>query len=106
MSGDKISTVSRARLGIGTVVCGLVLAHGHFVTGYLVFLAYMVEPGGADWVAHYQFTAGFALPFSVCTALLTWVFVRAKWLRRWWYAVPAALAFAALLRLTLWAPTL
>ncbi|MFI5685961.1 hypothetical protein [Streptomyces sp. NPDC051636] len=31
-------------------------------------------------------------------------FVIAEWLRRWWYAVPAGLAVAALLGLTLLAP--
>jgi hypothetical protein len=32
------------------------------------------------------------------------VFVEAEWLHRWWYAVPAVPAVAALLRLTLLAP--
>jgi hypothetical protein len=31
----------------------------------------------------------------------TWVTVKAEWLRKWWQAIPAALAVATLLRLTL-----
>jgi hypothetical protein len=91
---------------VGSALCGLVLSAANLVTGYLVFLACLVEPGGSDWVAHYQFTSGFALIFSAGTALLTWVFVLAEWVRRWWYAVPVLLAVAALLRLTLLAPHL
>ncbi|MFE1873111.1 hypothetical protein ACFW9N_19745 [Streptomyces sp. NPDC059496] len=40
------------------------------------------------------------------TALLSWVFVKAEWVRRGWFAVPAVLAVAVLLRLTLLAPSL
>ncbi|MEU0004514.1 hypothetical protein ABZ079_09480 [Streptomyces sp. NPDC006314] len=38
--------------------------------------------------------------------LLTWVFVKAEWLRRRWYAVPVTLALVALLRLTVLALSL
>jgi uncharacterized membrane protein required for colicin V production len=85
------------------VLCGLVLVVGHFVSAYLVFIAYMADPAGpwdSETVAHSNFASGFGLAVSVVTALLTWVFVRAEWLRRWWYAVPMVLAVAALLRFT------
>ncbi|GAB2781064.1 hypothetical protein GCM10027073_12210 [Streptomyces chlorus] len=57
------------------------------VTGYVVLMAHVVEPDG-PWdeqaVTHFGFAAGFGLAFSVVMALLTWVFVKAEWLRRWW----------------------
>ncbi|WP_329114627.1 hypothetical protein [Streptomyces sp. NBC_01353] len=40
------------------------------------------------------------------TVLLTLWFVKAEWLRMWWYAIPAAAPAAAVLRLTLLAPEL
>ncbi|MEU1460210.1 hypothetical protein ABZ467_05890 [Streptomyces sp. NPDC005727] len=79
------------------------------VTIYVGFLAYMAEPAGpwdSETAAHSNFAAGLALGLSFVTALLTWVFVKAYWLRSWWYALPAALATAALLRLSLLAPSL
>ncbi|MER5633214.1 hypothetical protein [Streptomyces nitrosporeus] len=94
-----------ARLGTG--VCALILALGALVTAYTALTAYMVEPGG-PWdrqaVTNARAAATIALAFSAVTALLTWVFVKAHWLRTWWHAVSAALAVAALLRLTLLAP--
>ncbi|MFG2759786.1 hypothetical protein [Streptomyces wuyuanensis] len=71
--------------------------------------AYMVEPDGpwdSQAVTNAGFAAGIGLVFSVVTALLSWAFVKAEWLRRWWYTFPAGLAFAALLRLTVLAPEL
>ncbi len=77
------------------------------MTGYVVLTAYMVEPDG-PWdrqaVTNSGVAAGIGLAFSVVVALLTWMFIRAQWLRRWWYAIPTMLAVAALLRLTLLAP--
>ncbi|MCP3819857.1 hypothetical protein NLX86_17685 [Streptomyces sp. A3M-1-3] len=78
-------------------------------TTYVTFVAYMAEPVGpwdSETVAHSGFAAGLALASSLVTALLTLVFVKAEWLRRWWYAPPALLAIAALLRLTVLAPEL
>ncbi|MFG2353472.1 hypothetical protein [Streptomyces sp. NPDC048521] len=46
------------------------------------------------------------MAFCAVLALLTWVSVKPEWLRRWWYAAPAVLALAALLRLTVLAPSL
>lgn len=91
----------------GTVVCSLVLTMGNLVTAYLELLAYAVEPAGpwdSEAIAHSNFAAGLALVLAVVTALLSWVFMKAEWLRRWWSAVPAALVLAAILRLTLLAP--
>ncbi|MFD9094842.1 hypothetical protein [Streptomyces collinus] len=94
---------------IGTAVCAVVLALVALVTGYVVLTAYMVEPDGS-WdrqaVTGSRVAAGVGLGFCCVLALLTWVFVKAEWLRRWWYVVPVALAVAALLRLTLLAPAL
>ncbi|WP_128980553.1 hypothetical protein [Streptomyces roseicoloratus] len=103
------SRQSRSAGRIGTAVCSVVLVLGHLVTGYVALTAFMVEPDG-PWdrqaVANAGVAAGIALAFSVVTALLSWVFVKAEWLRRWWYLVPAALAISALLRLTVLAPEL
>ncbi|WP_085207239.1 hypothetical protein [Streptomyces sp. Amel2xC10] len=90
-------------------MCGLVLTVGHLGTGYLVVVAYLADPAGPwdhETVAHSHFAAGTGLALSGVAAMMTWVFVRAEWLRRWWYAVPVLLAAAALLRLTLFAPEL
>ncbi|MFD7258383.1 hypothetical protein [Streptomyces sp. NPDC059874] len=92
---------------VGTVVCTLLLALGNLVTGYLVFLAYAVGPAGpwdTEGLAHAKYAAGLAL--ALVTALLSWVFVKAEWVGRGWFAAPAVLAVAALLRLTLLAPSL
>ncbi|MFI8292837.1 hypothetical protein EAO71_28080 [Streptomyces sp. ms191] len=78
-------------------------------TGYLVVLAHTVEPDG-PWdgqaVTDSGFAAGFGPAVSVVTALLTLWFVKAEWARRCWFALAAAPAAAAVLRLTLLAPTL
>ena len=96
------------RFGIGTAFCGLILATGQLVTAYVAFLAYMAEPAGpwdSETVSHARFASGLALVLSAVTALLTWVFTKAQWSRKWWYAISAVLALAAFLRLTVLAPT-
>ena len=98
---------SRGR--IVPVICALVLTSGHLVAAYFTLLAYMADPAGpwdSETVAHSNFASGFALLLAAVTAGLCWVFVRAERLGGWWYAVPTALAVAALLRLTLLAPEL
>ncbi|MFD3499321.1 hypothetical protein ACFWWT_06320 [Streptomyces sp. NPDC058676] len=98
---------SRSSSRVGTAVCAVVVALGALVTGYVVLTAYMVEPDG-PWdrqaVTNSGVAAGIGLAFSGVVALLTWMFVRAQWMRRWWYAIPTLLAVAALLRLTVLAP--
>lgn len=92
---------------IGTAVCASLLVAVHLVTAYLLLLAYAAEPAGpwdTETVAHSGFAAGTALVLTVVATLLTLPFVKARWLRRWWFAVPVAFAFAAVLRLTLLAP--
>ncbi|WP_327375824.1 hypothetical protein OG393_18790 [Streptomyces sp. NBC_01216] len=81
----------------------------HFVTAYLLLLAYAAEPAGPwdrETVSHSGFAAGTALAVTVVAALLTVLFVKAQWLRRWWFAVPMVAVLAALLRLTVLAPEL
>ncbi|MFF3653308.1 hypothetical protein ACFYXV_32315 [Streptomyces sp. NPDC002181] len=93
----------------GTAVCAFVLALGHVAAGYLELLAYAVEPAGpwdSEAVTHSHYAAGLALTLTVVTALSSWVFVKAEWLRRWWLAVPPALALAAIVRLTVLTPGL
>ncbi|MFJ3279632.1 hypothetical protein [Streptomyces halstedii] len=100
---------SQAPGRLGTGVCAVVLSLGALATGYVVLTAYMIEPDG-PWdtqaVTNSEVAGGVGLALSAVTALLTWLFVRAEWLRRWWYALPVAFAVAALLRLTLLAPGL
>jgi hypothetical protein len=79
------------------------------VAAYFTLLAYMADPAGpwdSETVAHSNFGSGSALALTAVTAGLSWVFVKAGWVRRWWYAIPAGLAIAAVLRLTLLAPEL
>ncbi|MFG2295580.1 hypothetical protein [Streptomyces sp. NPDC048603] len=88
----------------GTAVCAVLLALAHLLTGYVILIAYLVEPDGpwdSQAVTNSGFASGTALAGAAVTALLSWVFVKAEWLRAWWYALPAALALLALLRLTL-----
>ncbi|MEW2318681.1 hypothetical protein [Streptomyces bauhiniae] len=97
------------RARIGSALCGLVLTLGHLVTAYLLLLAYLARPAGpwdSETVAHSNFAAGFALAVSVVLGLLTWGFVKAGWVRAWWFVVAAGFAVAALLRLTLLVPKL
>ncbi|GGT34499.1 hypothetical protein GCM10010207_38180 [Streptomyces atratus] len=63
-------------------------------------------PWGGQAVTNARFAGGIGLAFSVVTALLSWAFVKAEWLRSWGYAFPAGLAFAALLRLAILASEL
>ncbi|MFI1645692.1 hypothetical protein ACH4XT_01915 [Streptomyces avidinii] len=93
----------------GTVVCALLLALTNLVTGYVAFLAYAVGPAGTwdtEGLAHAKYAAGLGLALALVTALLSWVFVKAEWVGRGWFAAPAVLAVAVLLRLTLLAPSL
>lgn len=100
---------SRAAGRLGTGVCATVLTVGTLVTGYVVLTAYLVEPDG-PWdqqaVTNSKVAGAIGLVFSALMALLTMAFVRAGWLRKWWHAIPAALAITALLRLTLLAAEL
>jgi hypothetical protein len=92
---------------VGTAVCAVVLALLHTVAGYLAFLAYAAgtaSPWERDAAAHSGFAAVLALMVVLVSAPLTRVSVRTGRLRGWWYALPAVLAAAALLRLTLLAP--
>lgn len=91
---------------IGTVVCATLLALAHLGTGYVVLVAFMAEPGTAETAVHSGVASGLALVFTVVTAPLTLLFVKAGWLRAWWYLLPAVLGLAALLRLTVLAPEL
>ncbi|MFC9815275.1 hypothetical protein ACFVJM_24710 [Streptomyces virginiae] len=91
------------------VVCAILLVLGHLAAGYLLLLAYAAEPSGpwdSESVAHSHFAAGLALALATLTALLTWVCVQADRRRRWWFTLPALLALAAALRLTLLTPEL
>ncbi|MCX5400561.1 hypothetical protein [Streptomyces sp. NBC_00102] len=100
---------SRAADRWGTRICAVVLVLGILVTGYLVCVGYLVEPDGS-WdtqaVTDSQVGAGLGLFSAALLTAATWIAVRCAWLRRYWYAAPAALALAALLRLTLLAPDL
>ncbi|WP_328933808.1 MULTISPECIES: hypothetical protein [unclassified Streptomyces] len=101
----QVARASRTR--VASALCGLVLTLLHLVTTYLTLLAYAADPAGpwdTETVAHSNFAAGSALALTAVTAGLSWVFVKAGWVRRWWYAVAAGLAVAAVLRLTVLAP--
>ncbi|MDV9172971.1 hypothetical protein R6V09_23010 [Streptomyces sp. W16] len=107
--GRQVAQASRTRVASG--ICAFVLTLGHLVTAYMTLLAYAADPAGSwdsETVAHSDFAAGFALALTAATAGLSWVFVKAEWLRRrwYWYAIPAGLAVAAVLRLTSLAPEL
>lgn len=94
---------------LGTVVCSVVLALVHLVSGYVTWLAYLIEPDGfwdTDAAGKSDIAAGIGMGIAVFGGLLTLAFVKAGWLRTWWYALPVALAVAVLLRLTVLAPEL
>ncbi|WP_033317966.1 hypothetical protein [Streptomyces yerevanensis] len=113
MSSPAHHTTPQAATGrgpgarMGSAVCGFVLALPHLVAVYFMLLAYLADPAGpwdSETVAHSNFASGLVLVVSAVTALLTWLFVKATWLRKWWYAIPTVLVIAALLRLTVLAP--
>lgn len=94
---------------VATAVCAVVLLLGHVVTGYAVLLAVLLEPAGPwdrDAVTGAVAASWVALFLCAVTALMTWGCVKARWLRRWWFVLPAALAAVALLRLTVFRPEL
>ncbi|MZD05304.1 hypothetical protein GTW43_09445 [Streptomyces sp. SID5785] len=92
----------------GALVCGAVLTAANLVTGFATVTAYRAGPAGPwdhEGVTHVKAAAGLGVGCAVLTLLLTLVCVKARWLRSaWWYAVPAALGAAALLRLTVLLP--
>ena len=91
------------------ILCAIILALGALVAGYLTFLSFVITPSGPwdhEAITYSKFTAGTTLAITAITAALTWVGVRTRLLRRWWFALPFCLACAALLRLTVLAPTL
>ncbi|MFE6909582.1 hypothetical protein [Streptomyces erythrochromogenes] len=94
----------------GAVVCAVLLTLLNLAAGYLVLLAHTAQPAGpwdSETAAHSDIAAGLALALTAVTTLLTWVSLKAEWLRhRGWFALPALLALAAFLRLTLLAPDL
>lgn len=94
----------RAAGRLGTIACGVLLSAGHLVATYLVLLAYMVEPGTTETAAHSGAAAGLGMGVTAVTGILTLLFVKAGWLRRWWFTMPALIAIAAVLRLTVLAP--
>ncbi|TXS52272.1 hypothetical protein [Streptomyces sp. t39] len=77
---------------------------GHLASAYLILLAYMVEPGTAETTTHSGVAAGLGAGVTTVTGILTLLFVKAGWLRRWWFIVPALIALTAVLRLTVFAP--
>ncbi|MFH0246314.1 hypothetical protein ACGRHY_30210 [Streptomyces sp. HK10] len=92
---------------IGAALSAAVLVLLHLVAVYLVALAYAAghaSPWERDAAAHSSVPAGLTLVAAATSALLTWSGVKSRRLRRGWYALPVALAAAALLRLTLLAP--
>lgn len=92
-----------------TAICVVVVGLGHAGAGFLVLTAYLASPVGS-WdsgsISLSTTASGVALAVCAVTALLTRYFVKAGLMRKWWFAVPALLAGAALLRLTVLAPTL
>jgi hypothetical protein len=100
---------SAATRRFATAICVVVLGLGHAGTGYLLLNAYLASPVGS-WdsgsVSLSNIASGVALAVCAVTAALTWYFVKAGLLRKWWFALPALLAGAALLRWTVLAPTL
>ncbi|MFJ3922145.1 hypothetical protein [Streptomyces sp. NPDC090022] len=104
MSGDGKRTAG----WLGTAVCAVLLAAGSLLAAYGVWFACTSLPSNGDWgpeeAASARNAAVFGLVLSGVTGLLAAVAVKGEWLPRWWYAVPALPAVAALLRLTVLAP--
>ncbi|WFB08534.1 hypothetical protein LRS74_16885 [Streptomyces sp. LX-29] len=91
-----------------TAVCIAILIPCNLVIGYFTFVAYEVEPSGPwdkEAVFHSQLASGMALGACVLLSLPTLFFTATGWLRAWWCAIPGLMAVAAVLRLTLLAPT-
>ncbi len=87
---------------VGPTVCGTVTCLVLAATAYWLLLAYSITPDG-PWdhkaVSDARITAGLGLFFACVAGLLVLAFQKAKWLRVWWYALPAVFAAGALWRL-------
>lgn len=83
-------------LGAALTVLCLVAA------GYFLLIAFLVTPDGFwddESVSRARIAAGTCLVFAGLGGLLVRAFHRARWLRPWWYAPPAALAVGAVWRM-------
>ncbi|WP_030766739.1 MULTISPECIES: hypothetical protein [unclassified Streptomyces] len=77
--------------------------------GALRVESYLAEPAGPwnrESVAPSNVAAGPALALAAVIGLLTRVFVKAEWLRGWWFTLPVLPAIAVILPLTLLMPEL
>ncbi|MDQ8708063.1 hypothetical protein RCO28_37220 [Streptomyces sp. LHD-70] len=84
---------------MAAVVCGALLVA---VNGVLGFVTFAVGPWrsaeDAEALAVYRDLALAVLFGCALVAALTWVFVKARWLGLWWYALPGLLAVLSLIR--------
>ncbi|MFG7944506.1 hypothetical protein [Streptomyces cacaoi] len=107
--GARSATARRTgRRWGGPVAMGGTVVLCALVPGYFLLLAYAMEPAGPwdqEAVTYSTMTAWLALAADVVVTLLVWLGVRAAWLHRWCLTLPAALAVAAVLRLTVLAPS-
>ncbi|MGW0736268.1 hypothetical protein [Streptomyces sp. NPDC002851] len=86
---------------VGTVFCGVLLTA---LNGVLLFALFAMLVGWffSGGEGEYGDVTLLLVLCALVVAGLTWVFVKAEWLRSWWYALPALSgAIALLLRLAL-----
>ncbi|MDI3402438.1 hypothetical protein [Streptomyces cavernicola] len=87
---------------MGAAVCGALLT---VLNAVLAFVTLAVGPWmpaeDAEALAVYHDLALGVLLGCIPVTGLTWVFVKAQWLRPWWYALPGLLAVLSLIRVAM-----
>ena len=87
---------------IATALCGALLLVLHAVGGFFLLNAVLTESEG-PWDSNVTTTVRLMAALSVGTELLaggiTAAFVSLGRLRRWWYAIPAALILVSIVRM-------
>ena len=83
------------------MLSGIVLVVGNFATLVYTVISWLMMPSGpgdTNLIEGAWFTAFAGTVLALLTALLTLIAVKARWLSKRWFIVPAALLVAATLR--------
>ncbi|KUJ67828.1 hypothetical protein ACZ90_25045 [Streptomyces albus subsp. albus] len=90
-----------------TLICASVLTLCHWLTGFFLRNALRADPEGSLNTRARRFSdinSTAALVVCAVSSVLTLCFVKDRFLRGWWFAIPAVMVVAAVLRLTVLRP--
>ncbi len=90
---------SQVRARLGAAFCGALLTVPNAVLAFVTLaIGPWIPAEDSTALAVYHDLALGVLVGCALVAALTWVFVKAQWLRSWWYALPCLLAVISLIR--------